>query len=81
KENTAILNGTLEVNVASVSATALMISPCPPTIAISSSDLNMHRADALDGSAKEFNVNLFFKNFDNEIVTNNVGAARWRTGN
>ncbi len=81
KENTAILNGTLEVNVASVSATELMISPCPPTIAISSSDLNMHRADALDGSAKEFNVNLFFKNFDNEIVTNNVGAARWRTGN
>jgi len=78
KEGNATLNGKLEVEVASVSAEELMISPCPPTVAISANDRNMHRADALDGTAKEFNVNLFFKNFDNEIVKNNVGAARWR---
>ena len=78
KENTAILNGTLEVEVANISATELMIQPCPPFVAQSANDQNMHRAEALDGTAKEFNVNLFFKNFDNEIVKNNVGAARWR---
>jgi hypothetical protein len=38
----------------------------------------MHRADALDGTASEFNVNLYFKNTDNDIYKNNVGAARWR---
>ena len=38
----------------------------------------MHRADALDGSANnEFNVNLKFKNKDNDIVRNNVGDTRW----
>jgi hypothetical protein len=74
----ATLKGTLEVSVASVSATELMVSPCPPTIATSANDRDMHRAEALDGTADKFNVNLFFKHFDNEIVTNNVGAARWR---
>lgn len=80
KEGTAVLNGTLEVNVANVSATELMVSPCPPFVAQSANDQNMHRAEALDGTASEYNVNLFFKHFDNEIVTNNAGAARWRTG-
>ena len=74
----ATLKGTLEVSVASVSATELMVSPCPPTIATSANDRDMHRAEALDGTADKFNVNLFFKHFDNEIVKNNVGAARWR---
>ena len=78
KEGTAILNGTLEVNVANISATELMISPCPPHVAQSANDQNMHRAEALDGTASEYNVNLFFKNFDNDIVKNNAGAARWR---
>ncbi|MBR1415045.1 MAG: hypothetical protein IJ570_04200 [Prevotella sp.] len=78
REETAKLNGTLEVEVADISATELMIQPCPPFMATSANDQNMHRAEALDGTAKEFNVNLFFKNFDNEIVKNNVGAARWR---
>ena len=78
KEGTAVLNGTLEVNVASVSATELMVSPCPPTIANGSSAQHMHRADALDGTASQYNVDLHIKHTANEIVQNNAGAARWR---
>lgn len=81
KEGSATLNGTLEVNVADISATDLMVSPCPPHKAATANDRNMHRADALDGTAGEYSVNLFFKNTDNDIVRNNVGAARWREGN
>lgn len=81
KDGTATLNGTLEVNVADISATDLMISPCPPHSAATANDRNMHRADALDGTASQFNVNLFFKNTDNDIYKNNVGAARWRNSN
>ena len=56
-----------------------MEQPCPPHVAATANDRNMHRADALDGTAKtEYNVNLFFKNKDNDIYRNNVGAARWR---
>ena len=79
KEESATLNGTLEVQVASVSATELMEQPCPPHVAATANDQNMHRADALDGTANTiYNVNLYFKNTDNEIYKNNVGAARWR---
>ena len=79
KDNLATLNGTLEVNVANISATDLMEQPCPPHVATQANDQNMHRADALDGTATtEFNVNLYFKNTDNDIYKNNVGAARWR---
>ena len=79
KDNLATLNGTLEVNVANISATDLMEQPCPPHVATQANDQNMHRADALDGTATtEYNVNLYFKNTDNDIYKNNVGAARWR---
>ena len=79
KEQTAILNGTLEVQVASVSATELMEQPCPPHVATTANDQHMHRADALDGTANSiYNVNLYFKNTNNEIYQNKVGAARWR---
>ena len=78
KNNLAILNGTLDVEVADVSSTELFISPCPPHKAMSANDQNMHRADALDGTASEYNVNLYYKSLDNEIVRNNAGAARWR---
>lgn len=78
KDGNATLNGTLEVQVADISATELMESPCPPHIAATANDRNMHRADALDGTAKEYNVNLYFKNTDNDIYRNNAGAARWR---
>lgn len=78
KDGNATLNGTLEVNVASVSATELFESPCPPHVANTANDQNMHRADALDGTANSiYNVNLYYKHFDNEIVANGVGAARW----
>ena len=79
KDGNATLNGTLEVNVADISATDLMEQPCPPHIALTANDQNMHRADALDGTSNStYNVNLYFKNTNNEIYTNNVGAARWR---
>ena len=79
KDGNATLNGTLEVNVADISATDLMEQPCPPHVAATANDQHMHRADALDGTANSiYNVNLYFKNTNNEIYTNNVGAARWR---
>ena len=31
-----------------------------------------------EGQDQQFNVNLYFKNKDNDIYKNNVGAARWR---
>ena len=81
KDGNATLNGTLEVQVANISSTDLMVSPCPPHKATTANDRNMHRADALDGTATTpYNVNLFFKNKDNDIYKNNVGAARWREG-
>lgn len=78
KDGNATLNGTLEVNVADISATELMESPCPPHKASSANDQNMHRADALDGTAAEYNVNLYFKNTNNDIYNKGIGAARWR---
>lgn len=74
----ATLNGSLDVQVADISATDLFVSPCPPLAAKTEADPDMHRADALDGTAKEFNVDLHIKNKDNDIVKNNAGAARWR---
>ena len=79
KENTATLNGSLDVNVANISATQLFHSPNPPHSAQSASDRNMHRADALDGTAKQYNVNLYYKNTNNDIYNNNVGDPRWRS--
>lgn len=74
----ATLNGTLDVQVADISAIELMESPCPPHVAQSDSDQNMHRADALDGTATtNYNVNLYFKDTNNDIYRNNVGASRW----
>lgn len=78
KNGDATLNGTLEVQVANVSATELMEQPCPPFVATTSSSQHMHRADALDGSAGANGANLYIKNKNNEIYQNNVGAARWR---
>ena len=81
KDGNATLNGTLEVNVANISSTDLMVSPCPPHKAATANDQNMHRADALDGTATtQYNVNLYFKDKNNDIYKNNVGAARWRNG-
>lgn len=84
RNNQATLNGTLEVGVANISATDLMVQPCPPHIALTHTDRHMHRADALDGTATtDYNVNLFFRNTDavrnSEIYKSGVGADRWRT--
>jgi len=77
KDGNAKLNGSLEVEVADVSATELFTSPCPPHVATSANDRHMHRADALDGSATtEFNVNLYYKNAGN--LPANVGDPRWK---
>ena len=81
KDGNATLNGTLEVQIANISSTDLMVSPCPPHKAATANDQNMHRADALDGTATtQYNVNLYFRNKDNDIYKNLVGAARWREG-
>lgn len=77
KDGNATLNGTLEVNVADISATELFTSPCPPHVAATANDRDMHRADALDGTASQFNVNLYYKSKSNELVTNAVGDPRW----
>lgn len=78
KSGEAILHGSLDVSVAGVSATELFVNPCPPHKASTTSEKDMHRADALDGTASEFNVDLHIKHTNNEIVKNEVGAARWR---
>lgn len=79
KDGYATLNGSLEVSVANVSSTELMESPCPPHKAATANDQNMHRADALDGTAQtQYNVSLYFKNKSNEIYDKHVGADRWR---
>ena len=77
KEGSGILNGSLEVNVADVSSTELFTSPCPPHVAQTANDRNMHRADALDGTAEQYNVNLYYKNKSNDITKNNAGDPRW----
>ncbi len=77
KEGSGILSGSLEVNVADVSSTELFTSPCPPHVAQTASDRHMHRADALDGTASEYNVNLYYKNKSNDITKNNAGDPRW----
>ena len=78
KNQVATLNGSLDVQVASVSATQLFVNPCPPYKAKSANDPDMHHADAIDGTATtQFNVNLNIQHFDNEIVNNRIGAQRW----
>lgn len=67
------------MQVANISATQLFTNPNPPHVAHSANDRNMHRADALDGTAKEYSVNLYYKNTNNEIFNHNVGDPRWRS--
>lgn len=80
RDNLATLNGSLDVQVANVSATELFTSPNPPHKASTAGEQNMHRTDALDGTATTgYNVNLYYKNTNNDIYTNNVGDPRWRS--
>ena len=69
----------LEVHVAAISAVDLMCQPNPPHPMADATVLeeNTHCADAIDGTGKA-SANLYFKNFDNDIVRHNVGASKWR---
>ena len=78
----ATLTGSLDIAVDDIAPTELMEQPNPPHVAVADDDQNLHRADALDGSADEFNVNLYYKQTDkvlnSNIWLNNVGDPRWR---
>lgn len=80
----ATLNGTLEVLVDDISPLELMVSPNPPHKATADNDQYMHRADALDGTAGEHGVNLYYnqtgKVMESKIYQLNIGAAKWRNG-
>ena len=80
----ATLNGTLEVFVDDISPLELMVSPNPPHKATADNDQYMHRADALDGTAGEHGVNLYYnqtgKVMESKIYQLNIGAAKWRNG-
>lgn len=63
-----------------------MVQPNPPFIQTAGTpNHNDHRCDGIDGTATATHnigvgmVDLHFKNFDNDIYRNNVGASKWRT--
>ncbi|NDV80396.1 hypothetical protein [Bacteroides sp. 51] len=80
--NSATLNGTLEVIADNISPTELMVSPNPPHKANSGTDKDMHRADALDGTGGSHGVDLHYnktdKVFNSQIYKLGVGDKRWR---
>ncbi|MCD8167258.1 MAG: hypothetical protein LUE93_14815 [Bacteroides sp.] len=80
--DSATLNGTLEVIADDISPTELMVSPNPPHKASSLSDQYMHRADALDGTAGEHGANLYYntssKVLNSRIYQLGIGDHRWR---
>jgi hypothetical protein len=81
--------GELAVKIANISAADLMQNPYPPVIvAGAEADTPFcHNTGSIDGSAPAAGVNsliggtanLYFKNFDNDIVKNEIGAKKWRT--
>ncbi len=68
----------LKVHVANISATDLMYQPNPPHKQVGEQAWDTHRTDAIDGTGSA-SANLYFKNFSNDIVTNAIGAPKWRT--
>ena len=77
----------LLVHIAPISATELMQSPNPPVPVVGTETDYNHSTGSIDGSAPTAGVNsliggtanLYFKNFDNEIVKRGIGAPKWRT--
>lgn len=67
----------LKVHVANIKATDLMYQPNPPHKQVGEASVNDHYTDDLEGKGSA-SANLYFKHFDNDIVKNNVGAAKWR---
>lgn len=79
----------LTVHIANIKATDLMVNPCPPIPVSGTETAHNHHTGSIDGSEPAPGVNsliggtanLYFKNFDNEIVKNEIGASKWRTQN
>jgi len=77
----------LIIHVANISATDLMQSPNPPVPVVGTETEYNHSTGSIDGTTPSTAVNtliggtsnLYFKNFDNEIVKNEIGASKWRT--
>lgn len=77
----------LKVHVADISAADLMVNPYPPIPVVGTETAHNHHTGSIDGTTPTEgvnsliggNANLYFKNFDNPIVTNEIGAAKWRT--
>ena len=77
----------LQVHIADISAADLMYSPNPPIPVVGTETAHNHHTGSIDGSTPTTGVNsliggvanLYFKNFDNEIVKNEIGASKWRT--
>lgn len=77
----------LKVHIANITAAELMVSPCPPIMQVGTETEHVHHTGSIDGTTPSAGVNsliggvanLYFKNFDNPIVTNEIGAAKWRT--
>lgn len=79
----------LKVKSAGISAADLMYSPYPP-IAVVGAETDVpfcHNTGSIDGTTPTNGVNsliggtanLYFKNFDNVIVKEEIGASKWRT--
>ena len=77
----------LIIHIADISATDLMQSPNPPVPVVGTETEYNHCTGSLDGTVPTSGVNtliggvsnLYFKNFDNEIVKRGIGAPKWRT--
>lgn len=77
----------LTVKIANISANELMYQPNPPVKQIGTETEHVHHTQSIDGTTVTTgvnskipgNANLYFKNFDNEIVANGIGASKWRT--
>jgi hypothetical protein len=77
----------LKLHIADIKAADLMESPYPPIIQQGDETSHVHHTGSIDGTTPTSGVNsliggtanLYFKNFDNDIVKNEIGASKWRT--
>ena len=76
----------LKIHIADISAVDLMYQPNPPVPQVGTETAHVHHTQSIDGSTVSTgvnsqipgNANLYFKNFDNEIVAKGIGASKWR---
>lgn len=69
----------LKVKVADIKATDLMYQPNPPHVQTGDAGKMDHYTDDIEGKGAN-SANLYFKDLNNDIVRNNVGASKWRNG-